>query len=106
MGQYARVNMTPYKKLTYSTASGITQHKSCTVYSSGEKVWGNNSDIALIGDIPSWAMNSTKPSYTASEVGARPDTWTPSASDIGLATENWTFTLESGETVTKAVYVK
>lgn len=41
--------------------------------------------------VPAWAKASTKPSYTASE--------------IGLATETWTFTLEDGSTVTKAVYV-
>lgn len=78
MGQYARVNMTPYKKLTYSSAKGITQHKSAALYSSGEKVWANNSEIATLNDIPA----------------------------VPTTTENWTFTLESGETVTKAVYVK
>ena len=130
MGQYARVNSTPYKRLTYSTGGTITQPTSNAVYSSGEKVWANNSEIALISDIPktpsdigaqpagnylttetdptvpSWAKQPSKPSYSASEVGARPNTWTPSASDIGLKTENWTFTLENGSTVTKAVYVK
>lgn len=34
--------------------------------------------------VPDWAKKSTKPTYTASEVGARPDTWIPSKSDIGL----------------------
>jgi len=33
--------------------------------------------------VPAWAKAATKPSYTASEVGARPSTWTPSASDVG-----------------------
>ena len=33
--------------------------------------------------VPAWAKASEKPTYTASEVGARPDTWTPSASDVG-----------------------
>lgn len=106
MGQYARVNSIPYKRLTYSTGGTITQPTSNAVYSSGEKVWANNSEIALMSDIPGWARTENKPSYTAAEVGARPDTWTPSASDIGLKTENWTFTLEDGSTVTKAVYVK
>lgn len=55
--------------------------------------------------VPAWAKAADKPNYTAFEVGARPNTWTPSASDIGLATETWTFTLEDGSTVTKAVYV-
>lgn len=51
MGQYARLQMTPYKRVTYSSGGTITQYTSCTVYSSGEKVWGNNSDIALMSDI-------------------------------------------------------
>ena len=42
-------------------------------------------------DVPSWAKAQNKPSYTPAE--------------IGLRTENWTFTLEDGSVVTKAVYV-
>lgn len=33
--------------------------------------------------VPAWAKKASKPSYTAAEVGARPSTWTPSASDVG-----------------------
>lgn len=33
--------------------------------------------------VPSWAKQASKPGYTAAEVGARPSTWTPSASDVG-----------------------
>lgn len=33
--------------------------------------------------VPDWAKQPRKPTYTASEVGARPDTWTPSASEVG-----------------------
>ena len=33
--------------------------------------------------VPEWAKSPSKPTYTAAEVGARPDTWTPSAGDIG-----------------------
>ena len=51
MGQYARVYQTPWKRLTYSSGGTVTQHTSCTVYSSGTKVWANNSDIALISDL-------------------------------------------------------
>jgi hypothetical protein len=65
MGQYSRVYQTPWKRLTYSSGGTVTQHTSCTVYSTGEKVWGNNSEIATKDDIP------TVPT---------------------LATENWTFT--------------
>ena len=55
--------------------------------------------------VPAWAKAASKPTYTASEVGARPSTWMPTPTDIGLVTETWTFTLEDGSTVTKAVYV-
>ena len=51
MGQYARLVMIPYKKLTYSTGGTVTQYTSCTVYSSGDKIWANNSNIALVRDI-------------------------------------------------------
>lgn len=51
MGQYARVNMTPWKRLTYSSGGTVAQHTSCTVYLSGTKEWANNSDLALKSDI-------------------------------------------------------
>ncbi len=33
--------------------------------------------------VPAWAKSPSKPTYTAAEVGARPDTWMPSAEDVG-----------------------
>lgn len=39
--------------------------------------------------VPSWAKQPSKPTYTASEVGARPDTWTPSANEVGARPETW-----------------
>ena len=51
MGQYSRVYQTPWKRLTYSTGGTVTQYTSCTVYSSGDKNWANNSDIALMSDV-------------------------------------------------------
>lgn len=36
--------------------------------------------------VPAWAKAQTKPTYTADEVGARPDTWTPTAAEVGAAT--------------------
>ena len=33
--------------------------------------------------VPSWAKAASKPTYTASEVGARPNTWMPSHTDVG-----------------------
>lgn len=37
-------------------------------------------------DVSGWAKAASKPSYTASEVGARASTWTPTAADVGAAT--------------------
>lgn len=51
MGQYSRLNMTPWKRLTYSSGGTVTQHTSCAVYSEGTREWANNSDIALMSDI-------------------------------------------------------
>lgn len=51
MGQYSRLNMTPWKRLTYSSKGAVTQYTNCTVYSSGEKVWANNSNIAMLNDL-------------------------------------------------------
>ena len=66
MGQYARVYQTPWKRLTYSTGGTVTQYTSCTVYSSGTKVWANNSDIALMTDITelSTRIDQTESSIT------------------------------------------
>lgn len=51
MGQYSRVNMTPWKRVTYSTGGSITQYSSATRYSEGTKEWGNNSEFALMSDL-------------------------------------------------------
>ena len=39
--------------------------------------------------VPTWAKQPNKPSYTASEVGARPNTWMPTASDVGARPVTW-----------------
>ena len=52
MGQYSRINMTPWKRLTYSSGGTVTQYTSCTVYSSGAKEWATNSNIVLAKDLP------------------------------------------------------
>ena len=67
MGQYARVYQTPWKRLTYSNGGVVTQHTSCAVYSSGEKVWGNNSDIALTTKVNDYINNNF---YTKAQTDA------------------------------------
>ncbi len=66
MGQYARLNQTPWKRLTYSSKGTVTQHTSCTVYSSGTKNWANNSEIAVKSDIVA-GVNTT---YSLSKSGS------------------------------------
>lgn len=40
--------------------------------------------------VPAWAKQPSKPTYTAAEVGARPDIWMPSAADVGARPVTWT----------------
>lgn len=35
--------------------------------------------------VPAWAKEPNKPTYTAEDVGARPNTWTPTPAEIGAA---------------------
>lgn len=70
VGQWTRLWMTPYKRITSSSKGTFTQYTDRILYSEGAKEWAANSVIVVKSDIPSWAMKSTKPSYTASEVGA------------------------------------
>ena len=56
-------NRKAIEELKQSSTGGITQETDPTV--------------------PAWAKQHSKPTYTAGEVGARPDTWMPSASDVG-----------------------
>lgn len=58
MGQFARVNMTPWKRLTYSSKGSITQYTSATSYSSGTKDWANNSEIALASEVQEKCINN------------------------------------------------
>lgn len=50
-------------------------------------------------------INTHKPTYTAEDVGARPNTWTPTPEDIGLKPETWTLTYEDGTVETKEMYL-
>ena len=40
--------------------------------------------------VPAWAKAPSKPRYTAAEVGARPDDWTPTAAEVGARPDDWT----------------
>ena len=49
---------------------------------------GINDIIASLGEIPSWALNPTKPTYTATEVGADPTGTATTASANAVSTHN------------------
>ena len=54
--------------------------------------------------VPSWAKQPTKPTYTAAEVGARPATWTPSASDVGADPSGTANSVVSGHNTNTAAH--
>ena len=104
MGQYARMYQTPWKRTTWSTGGTVTQYTSCTVYSSGTKVWANNSDIALMSDVTelSTRITQTESSITSqassiSSLGTRMSTVEQTASGLSTrvsTTEGKVSTLE------------
>lgn len=49
----------------------------------GKQPKGNYLQSETDPTVPSWAKQSKKPSYTASEVGARPSSWFPTPAEIG-----------------------
>lgn len=94
MGQYSRVQMTPWKRVTYSTGGSITQYSSATVYSAGTKEWGNNSEFALMSDLAPIQSNvdALKPTITVDA--------TSGAKSLSLSTSNsnteWRYVYASG----------
>lgn len=47
--------------------------------------------------VPSWAKQPTKPTYTADEVGARSNTWVPSAEDVGALPSDTTIPTKTSQ---------
>jgi hypothetical protein len=62
---------------------------------------GSGGGIAAETDptVPAWAKQPNKPTYTASEVGARPDTWTPTAQEVGALPNSYTPPNQTAEQV-------
>ena len=68
--------------------SGITGEQVAQIAQNATAIQTINNQKGAAGGIAELDANgklkaAQKPSYTASEVGARPSTWTPSASDVG-----------------------
>ena len=68
---------TPQKGIDYFTAAEIAE---IVMAAAAEAAGSITETDPTVSD---WAKASEKPTYTAEEVGARPNTWTPSASDVG-----------------------
>ena len=51
----------------------------------GKQPTGNYLTAETDPTVPAWAKAQTKPTYTADEVGARPNTWTPTADQVGAS---------------------
>lgn len=51
----------------------------------GKQPTGNYLTAETDPTVPAWAKAQAKPTYTADEVGARPDTWTPTADQVGAS---------------------
>lgn len=87
MGQYARVQMTPFKRVTYSTGGTITQYTSCTVYSTGDKVWGNNDEFALKSDLSGIDLNGYATTEQLSTLQSQVDQLTASVVTVHSGNE-------------------
>lgn len=93
MGQWATVNLTPPKRLNASSAGVITMPNHAN-YSSGEKFWANNSDIALMSDLLSYytkeeANEQINNSANTTKQWVEGKGYLTSNSLSGYATEQW-----------------
>ena len=68
-------------KLDVSQLSGEIANQQAQIDAKQPK--GNYLTTETDPTVPAWAKADNKPTYTAEEVGARPSTWTPSASEVG-----------------------
>ena len=78
---------------SYSDADVIAKLKADGLLTNDNKLVYSKLDNAPnslpASDVYSWAKAVSKPTYTASEVGARPDNWMPTASDVGARPSTW-----------------
>lgn len=100
---YPEGNTTTSKDFKLVDAHGVD------VGSSSINPFAKNALVKVILDTnqsKAFMQNADTNSYLEGKLAEKysPDN-KPSAADIGLTTETWTFTLEDGSTVTKAVYV-
>lgn len=71
------------------TVGDALQGKAPTIHQHKKEDITNFPTSLPASDVYNWAKQPQKPSYTASEVGARPSTWMPTASDVGAHPNTW-----------------
>ena len=74
-----------------SSISNHTRDTDIHVTAEEKAAWDAKLDSFTETDptVPAWAKAASKPTYTASEVGARPDTWMPTAAQVGARPSTW-----------------
>ena len=85
MGQYSSLYMTPWKRLNTSSKGTVTQYIKYTsdmLYSSGTKIWANNSEIALLSDLGSAAYTDSSAYVPASHTNSHAPSNAQKNSDI------------------------
>ena len=85
MGQYSSLYMTPWKRLNTSSKGTVTQYIKYTsdmLYSSGTKIWANNSEIALLSDLGSAAYTDSSAYVPASHTNSHAPSDAQKNSDI------------------------
>lgn len=100
---YPAGNATTSKTFKFVDAHGVD------VGSGTISLFAANALVKVVLDIDqskAFVQNADTNAYLEAKLSEKysPDN-KPSPADLGLKTENWTFTLEDGSTVTKAVYV-
>ena len=69
-----------------------------------EEGGGGGIDEETDPTVPEWAKKPSKPTYTASEVGARPDTWMPTYTDVGAEKSGAAASAVSGHNTSTAAH--
>ena len=69
-----------------------------------EEGGGGGIDEETDPTVPAWAKKPSKPTYTASEVGARPDTWMPTYTDVGADKSGAAASAVSGHNTSTAAH--
>lgn len=90
-------------KVNVSDLTAHTGNTTVHITAAERTAWNNKSNFS--GNYNDLTNKPTIPSVPVQSVNGKTGAVQLSASDIGMKTETWTFTLEDGSTVSKVVYV-